>query len=92
MFCSSAYFSDLRIENARQRVVCELGPINLALGSYEIDARVCKPMTTWLEEHDAVIEFRVDRQCAATRGFELLNTRQLGAVIPDQRWRIETAQ
>jgi len=88
LFCSSAYFSNLRILGSNASVVCELGPINLALGSYVIDVRVCKPMVSWLEEHHSLLQFQISRQIGARRGFELSNTRQLGAVIPRQSWTL----
>ena len=88
LFCSSAYFSDLRILGPNASVVCELGPINLALGSYAIDVRVCKPMVSWLEEHHSLLQFQISRQLAARRAFELSNTRLLGSVIPRQIWTL----
>ncbi len=87
LHCGSAYFSDLELGKAQARVVCDIGPVNYALGPYEVDVRICKPMEKWIEEHDAVLKFDIEHQSGARRGFELASSRRLGCVIPRQRWR-----
>jgi ABC-type polysaccharide/polyol phosphate transport system ATPase subunit len=89
LFCSSAYFSDIRFGHCSGRIICELGPVNLAIGTYEIDAFVCRPMTSWLERHEGAITFEINQQRGARRGFELVNTNMIGSVVPQQRWAFQ---
>jgi ABC-type polysaccharide/polyol phosphate transport system ATPase subunit len=89
LFCSSAYFSDIRFGHSSGHITCELGPVNLAIGTYEIDAFVCRPMTSWLERHEGAITFEINQQRGARRGFELVNTNMIGSVIPQQRWAFQ---
>jgi lipopolysaccharide transport system ATP-binding protein len=87
-FGGSAYFAPISINKQVTRVRCDLGPINLALGSYEIDLRICDPMKTWLEEHDSMVQFKIEQQVGSERLFHLDATRNLGFVIPAQYWSV----
>lgn len=87
-FGGSAYFSPISIGRSVTRIRCTVGPINLAVGSYEIDLRVCEPMKTWIEEHDSILQFTIERQLGSEKLFHLDANRDLGVVIPTQQWSI----
>lgn len=88
-FCSSAYYSDLKLQTGFQTLKCTIGPVRLATGQYQIDLKVCKPMVVWLEDHDNVITFTVERDIGGmASSFSLDARRNLGYVIPRQSWTI----
>lgn len=88
-FASSAYYSDVKIERDRAILSCKIGPLNLALGHYQIDARVCRPMRAWIEEHDAIVEFEIEKQIGSRFLFALAASRDIGFVIPPQSWIVK---
>ncbi len=86
-FASSAYFSEEKIGQNTRKVICSLGPINLSIGTYTIDIRVCIPGVRWIETHENIFEFDVHKQLGSTTGFALDAHRQLGYVILPQTWQ-----
>ncbi len=87
-FGGSAYFQSIEIPATSEVVRCVIGPLNLALGAYEIDVFVCDPMVGWLEEHSRVLQFSVERQLGSDRFFQLEANRSIGVVIPSQQWTV----
>lgn len=85
-FGSSAYYSDIKCGKGSHTLSCDLGPINFAVGSYDIDINVCIPMHSWIEENTSMISFEVTRQMSTNFHFELQTTRLLGYIIPNQQW------
>jgi lipopolysaccharide transport system ATP-binding protein len=86
-FASMAYYSEVTLAKGYSRVACLLGPLNLAVGRYEIDVKICRPMESWIEEHDALLAFNVEHQSGSGRLFELSAHRGLGYMIAPQQWR-----
>ena len=46
-------------------------------------------MKKWIEEHDSIVEFYIEKQLSSRHHFELAANRQLGFVIPNQDWQIK---
>lgn len=88
LFCGSAYFSRVRLPAGLSRLGCEIGPVRLAVGRYDIDVKVCKPMERWVEEHDAAGSFDIESTPGTTRPLTLLAAASLGCVIPAQSWKL----
>jgi lipopolysaccharide transport system ATP-binding protein len=85
-FGSSAYYSDFRCGKGSHTLSCDIGPINFAVGSYDIDINVCVPMHSWIEENTSIISFEITRQMSTNFNFELKTNRLLGYIIPEQKW------
>ena len=88
-FASSAYYSEILLDQKVKILSCKVGPLNLAIGNYTVDVRVCEPMKKWIEEHDSIVEFYIEKQLSSRHHFELAANRQLGFVIPNQDWQIK---
>jgi ABC-type polysaccharide/polyol phosphate transport system ATPase subunit len=87
-FGGSAYFSSIEIDHKTHRLKCAFGPLNFALGTYQVDLRVCDPMRSWLEEHDAIMEFSIERQLGSPHLFTLEADRDLGLIVAPQEWSV----
>jgi lipopolysaccharide transport system ATP-binding protein len=86
-FAGSAYFSEERIGKHTKKVICSLGPINLAIGTYSIDVKICIPGVRWIEDYEHILEFEIHKQLGSTTGFALDAHRQLGYMILPQIWQ-----
>jgi len=86
-FAGSAYFSEERIGQHTKKVICSLGPINLAIGTYSIDVKICIPGVRWIEDYEHILEFEIHKQLGSTTGFALDAHRQLGYMILPQIWQ-----
>jgi lipopolysaccharide transport system ATP-binding protein len=89
LFLSSSYFSELKIEKGQKKVTLETEPINFAVGHYVINVKANLPNKLWIEEYSEFINFEIPYQIQSVRSFELLATRDLGFIIPNQKWKIE---
>ena len=87
-FLSSAYYSNCEILHGKTVVECIVGPIDLAVGQYSIDINICEPMISTIEENYGVLEFEVTDQISLGYNFYLDSKRNLGFVIPQQKWSI----
>ncbi len=85
-FAGSAYFQPITICPRTRKVQCVIGPINYAIGHYEIDVYVNEPMRSWLEEHTSCASFDVERQSDASLFFQLDSNRNIGLMVPAQTW------
>lgn len=89
LFCSSAYYSNVHANKGSNKFICEIGPINLAIGTYTIDLKICRPMVSWVESHENVIDLEINSYTGIINyQFELNSNRLLGFVIPRQKWKI----
>lgn len=86
-FASSAYFSEERIGRHTKKVICSLGPINLAIGTYSIDIKTCIPGVFWIEDYEHILEFEIHKQLGSTTGFALDAHLQRGYMILPQIWQ-----
>ena len=85
-FLSSSYYSEVSINSGIQKLKCNIGPLNFAVGKYSIDINICIPMLKWVEENRSVLQFEIPVQIASKYGFELKASRKLGLVILNQKW------
>ena len=85
-FMSSAYMSELQMRKGSNKIICKIGPIQLAVGEYMFDMKVCKPMVCWVDEINSVAKFSIDKGCLHGHNFELYSKRNLGFIIPKQEW------
>ena len=85
-FCSSAYFGDTLCSESTHKMKCTINNLNLAVGNYTIDAYICEPMRSWVEEHIAISSFEIAHQLGNYSSFELSAARDLGYVVPVQKW------
>lgn len=86
---SSAYHSNLELpEGKAQTVRCQLGPVNLGLGTYHLDVEVVLPKVRRIERYEDAIEFDVDKQPVSNLYHAQLEAgTRFGYFVPQQDWK-----
>ena len=86
-FASSAYYSDIEIGKQTKKICCLLGPVDFCLGRYSICVQITNPLTAYLEEHDSILQFDIDKQITSNHyHHQLLASRRMGFFVPLQKW------
>ena len=83
---SSAYHSDLVLEQGYQKVRVELGPLNLHLGKYDIDVMITVPKTKVLETYDTALSLQIETQIVDNFYHAQFTAGPYGFLVPSQRW------
>ncbi len=90
LFLGSAYYSKVVVTDTTSRVICKFGPINLAMGTYDIDINFVNPGISYIEEYDNILEFTLERHIIHseyTHLHQLTANALIGYIVPIQEWK-----
>ena len=88
LFLSSVYHAGLILKKNKSTIRCTIGPLNLAIGIYQVSLNFCLPNVKWIEENTSVIEFEIPYHISNSKDFSLFAHQNYGLVSPIQSWQI----
>ena len=88
-FAGSAYSCDTLITSRKCRLEVVLGPVNFAVGCYQIDVNIVKPTMALIEGNINVLEFEVHNTLPPNRfGFNLIADAGKSCIVLPQQWKV----
>lgn len=89
IYLSSAYYDKIVIDQNVKKVKCIIGPINLAIGLYDVKVDIVIPGKKYLEEYPSYLRFEIDKhitEAQSTYEHQLSVGQEIGLIAPFQKW------